>query len=178
MAAPDYVPLKPTDAPRAYSSPPRRPESWRAERPGELTEAGQPRSTRLGNQGPDQGYAFKLVHLFHDRIHVTQGEDREHVEDAEVGCTGVALKRASIFGRAPVVHDLTIAFTVWGFLDESPPQELVQARRAMFAEVRHPIHYARQRAIVDAVPEPTLRMAPEAVAEGYRRDWRSLLRLG
>jgi hypothetical protein len=174
MAAPDYVPLKPTDAPRAYSSPPRRPESWRAERPGELVE-GQPRSTRLGNQGPDQGYALKLVRLFHDKLHLTEGE---HREDAEVGCIGVALKRASIFGRAPVVHDLTIAFTVWGFLDESPAKELVQVRRALFAEVRHPIHYAQQRAIVDAVPESTLRMTPEAVAEGYQRDWRSLLQLG
>ena len=174
MAAPDYVPLKPTDAPRAYSSPPRRPESWHAERPGELPE-GQPRSTRLGNQGPDQGYALKLVRQFHDKLHHTEGE---HHEDAEVGCTGVALKRASIFGRAPVIHDLTIAFTMWGFLDESPPTELVELRKALFAEVRLPIHYEQQRAVVDAVPESTLRLTPQAVTDAYGRDWRSLLDLG
>ena len=36
MAAPDYVP-KPTDEqPRVYTSPPRRPDSWRADRPAEI----------------------------------------------------------------------------------------------------------------------------------------------
>jgi hypothetical protein len=175
MAAPDYVPLKPTDAPRAYSSPPRRPESWLAARPGEVVEDGQPRDTRLGNQGPDQGYALRLLRQFEGKLHVGAGE---HVEDAEVGCTGVALKRASLFGRAPVIHDLTIAFTVWGFLDESPPDGLVEVRRPLFAEVRHPVHYAQQRAIVDAVPEATLRMTPGAVSEASRGDWRSLLDIG
>jgi hypothetical protein len=175
MAAPDYVPLKPMDAPRAYSSPPRRPESWVAARPGEVVEAGQPRATRLGKQGPDQGYALKLLHQFGGKLHATDGE---HVEDAEVGCIGVAMKRASIFGRAPVIHDLTVAFTVWGFLDESPPQELVEVRRPLFGEVRHAVHYADQRAVVDAVPESTLRLTPAAVAEAYRSDWRALLDLG
>jgi hypothetical protein len=174
MAAPDYVPLKPTDSPRSYSSPPRRPESWLAERPGEVVEGGQPRATRLGNQGPDQGYALKLLHQFAGKLHVGDGE---HVEDAEVGCIGVAMKRASLFGRAPVIHDLTVAFTVWGFLDESPAPELVDARRPRFAEVRHAVHYAAQRAVVDAVPESTLRMLPAAVSEAYRADWRSLLDL-
>jgi hypothetical protein len=174
MAAPDYVPLKPTDSPRSYSSPPRRPESWLAERPGEVVEGGQPRATRLGNQGPDQGYALKLLHQFAGKLHVGDGEQ---VEDAEVGCIGVAMKRASLFGRAPVIHDLTVAFTVWGFLDESPAPELVDARRPRFAEVRHAVHYTAQRAVVDAVPESTLRMLPAAVSEAYRADWRSLLDL-
>jgi hypothetical protein len=99
----------------------------------------------------------------------------ELVEDVQAGCIGVALKRASIFGRAPVVHDLSIAFTVWGFLDESAPQDLIDLRRSMFAEVHNPHHYAEQRAIVDAVPESTLRMAPQAVTSAYRTNWRSLL---
>ena len=47
----------------------------------------------------------------------------------------------------------------------------------MFAEVHNPHHYAEQRAIVDAVPESTLRMAPQAVADAHRSDWRSLLDL-
>jgi hypothetical protein len=174
MAAPEYVPLKPTDSPRSYESPPRRPESWLAERPGEVVDAGQPRADRLGNQGPDQGYAYKLLRQFVGKLRLAEGE---LVEDVQAGCIGVALKRASIFGRAPVVHDLTIAFTVWGFLDESAPQDLIDLRRAMFAEVHNPHHYAEQRAIVDAVPESTLRMAPQAVTSGYRTNWRSLLEL-
>ena len=43
----------------------------------------------------------------------------------------LALKRASLFGRAPVVHDLEVAFTIWGFLGAAPP-ELVALRRPLF----------------------------------------------
>jgi hypothetical protein len=174
MAAPEYVPLKPTDTPRAYASPPRRPEPWVADRPGEVVDTGQPRADRLGNQGPDQGYAYRLLRQFVGKLRLAEGE---LVDDVHTGCIGVALKRASIFGRAPVVHDLTIAFTVWGFLDENPPQELVDIRRRMFEEVHNPHHYFEQRAIVDAVPESTLRMAPQAVSSAYRTNWRSLLEL-
>ena len=45
----------------------------------------------------------------------------EHESDAIAGCIGVALKRASLFGRAPVLHDLTAALTVWGFLGDAAP---------------------------------------------------------
>ncbi|HEY7938639.1 MAG TPA: hypothetical protein VID05_02335, partial [Acidimicrobiales bacterium] len=68
MAAPSYVPVDPTEEPRDYESPPRRPDSWWATRPGEVIGAPQPRGTLLGNQGPDLGYALKLVHLFADKI--------------------------------------------------------------------------------------------------------------
>jgi hypothetical protein len=174
MAQPEYVPMKPTNAPRSYESPPRRPEPWVADRPGEVVDTGQPRDTRLGNQGPDQGYALKLVRQFEGKLHLQEGE---HAEDAEAGCIAVALKRASLFGRAPVIHDLTLAFTIWGFLDASPDPELVEVRRRMFAEVRNPHHYPEQRAIADAVPEPTLRMSHTAVADAHRAGWRALLDL-
>jgi hypothetical protein len=175
MAAPEHVPVDRTKPVRAYESPPRRPDSWMSERPGEVVEQGQPRGDRLGNQGPDQGYALRLVRQFEGKLTLTPGE---HEKDALAGAVAVALKRASIFGRAPVIHDLTIAFTVWGFLDESPPTELVELRKALFAEVRHPVHYEQQRAVVDAVPESTLRLTPQAVTDTYGSDWRSLLDLG
>ena len=168
MAAPEYVPAE-ADGRAAgvlVAAPTARVVAGRAAR--RARRRASPAPTRLGNQGPDQGYALKLVRLFDDKLHLTDGE---HHEDAEVGCTGVALKRASIFGRAPVIHDLTIAFTVWGFLDERPPTELVELRKALFAEVRHPIHYDEQRAVVDAVPESTLRMTPA----GGRRHLRARL---
>jgi hypothetical protein len=60
VAAPDYVPTDPIEMVRGYSSPPSRKRSWTADRPGDL-DAGQPPGTRLGTQGPDQGYAYKLV---------------------------------------------------------------------------------------------------------------------
>lgn len=174
MAAPEFVPVAPTNAPRAYSSPPRRPESWVAERPGEVVDGGQPRADRLGNQGPDQGYVLRIVRSFEGQLTLEKGEAEE---DAFAGAIAVALKRASLFGRAPVIHDLTVAFTVWGFLDDDPPAELVELRRHRFEEVRNPHHYAEQRAIADAVPESTLRLLPAQVTEAHSSDWRSLLDL-
>lgn len=164
MAAPEFVPRGPTDAPRTYASPPHRTEPWESHRPGEVVGAGQPHGQKLGNQGPDQGYVYKLVHQFSDRLHLQPGEQRE---DAVVGCVGVALKRASLFGRAPVVHDLTVAFTMWGFLDPNPDPELVERRRELFAEARNPYHYPEQRAIADAVPDSVLRMGHRALIQAY-----------
>ena len=47
-------------------------------------------------------------------------QGRERLDDAVRGCVGIALRRASLFSRAPVVHDVTLAFTIWGFFDENP----------------------------------------------------------
>jgi hypothetical protein len=171
MAAPEHVPVDRTKPVRAYESPPRRPESWLAERPGEIVDEGQPRGDRLGHQGPDQGYALRLVRRFEGKLTLTAGE---HEKDALAGAVAVALKRASIFGRAPVIHDLTLALTVWGFLGDAPT-ELVASRRHLFEEVWHPHHYAELRRIADLVPEETLRMTPAQVTEAHRADWRSLL---
>jgi hypothetical protein len=175
MAAPEYVPIKPMDDVRTYESPPRRKDSWRADRPGDLAGS-QPHGDRLGNPGPDQGYALTIAARFKGALKLTAGE---HEADAIAGCTGVAMKRAALFGRAPVIHDLTVAFTVWGFLTDQPPAELVELRKALFEEVGHATHYAEQRRIVDMVPEETLRIAsPSKVAEAFRSDWRSLLLIG
>ena len=97
-------------------------------------------------------------------------------DDAIQGCLGVALRRASLFGRAPTIHDFTVAFTIWGFLDPSPPPDLVAARRPLFDGVRHVTHhYAEGRAIADRVPEATLRLSHQQVMSAYPESWRSLL---
>ena len=98
----------------------------------------------------------------------------EHAADAIKGCLGVGLRRASMFSRAPVVHDLTIAFTIWGFIDPNPPAELVAARGELFTGVGHASHYSEARAIADAVPEATLRQNPQQVAQAYPARWREL----
>jgi len=172
VAAPEYVPQPAIQHVRSYSSPPRRPGSWRSERPGDL-HGSQPRGDQLGAPGPDQGYIYVLARRFDGRLQLTPGE---HATDAVAGCVGVALKRASIYGRAPVMADLTVAFTVWGFLREAP-QELVDLRRPLFAEIANPHHYAEQRRVVDMVPESTLRTTPQEAAEAHQRDWRGLLSL-
>ncbi|MEX2658934.1 MAG: hypothetical protein WD232_04500, partial [Acidimicrobiales bacterium] len=122
MAAPEHVPSDLTSRPRTgLALPPSR--SFRNDRPGALGAA-QPTGSGMGNPGPDQGYALLLARQLEDQLVLASGE---HAEDAVAGCLGVALRRASIFGRAPVVHDLTVAFTIWGFLGEAPP-ELVELR--------------------------------------------------
>jgi hypothetical protein len=174
MAAPEYVPTDQMARVRAYRSNPRRPESWVADRPGEL-DGEQPRGERFGAPGPDLGFALKIAHTFTDRLHLTEGED---LHDAVGGCVAIAMKRSSLFGRAPVVHDLTVAFTVWGYLDADAAPDLVAVRRRWFEGVGHPAHhYVALRQVVDAVPEATLRMTPAQVTEAHRADWRTLLAL-
>jgi hypothetical protein len=170
VAAPEFVPVDITRPARGYESPPRLPEQWRAERVGDLPE-GQPRGPRLGHQGPDQGYALTLAGHFAGKLTLTEGE---HERDALAGAVSVALKRASLFGRAPVLHDLTIALTIWGFLGEAPA-DLVALRRELFEEVSHPHHYMALRHLTDLVGEDVLRLAPDQVAEAHRADWRGLL---
>lgn len=172
MAAPEFVPVPPTDRPRSYASPDHVPRPWSPDRPGEL-EGRQPHGPRLGFQGPDQGYGLLLAERFRDRLRLQAGE---HADDAIQGCLGIALRRASLFGRAPTVHDLTIAFTMWGFLDAAPPRDLVVLRREAFAGVAHVAHhYFEGREIVDRVPEATLRMQPGQVADAYPARWRDLV---
>ena len=165
MAAPDYVPTPTDDKPRVYTSPPRRPDPWLADRPAELG-AEQPSGPRFGNPGPDLGYALRLARHFEGKLVLARGESHD---DAVAGCLAVAMRRSSTFGRAPVIHDLTHAFTLWGFLGEAPP-ELVEVRRELFAAVANPHHYMERRAIVDAVPDDMIRMTPDQVGEWVRVD--------
>ncbi|HSL57186.1 MAG TPA: hypothetical protein VK866_05035 [Acidimicrobiales bacterium] len=171
MAAPEFVPVPAHAAVRSYLSPPRRPASWTADRPADVVDDGQPSGDRFGSPGPDLGYALRLVHQFDDRLVLAEGE---HRADVVAGCVALAMKRSSIFGRAPVIHDLTVAFTIWGFLDEAPA-ELVELRRPLFAEVAHAHHYVERREIVDRVPDEVLRQSPAAVATAARADWRPLV---
>lgn len=140
-----------------------------ADRPGDLT-GGQPKGAALGTAGPDQGYAYRLVHLFDDRLHLG-GVDRE---DAVSGCVAVAMKRSGLFGRAPVVHDLTAAFTIYGFLDQNPPAELAQTRLKLFAEVKSDHHYFERRELVDRVADEALMQSHGQIEDQYRSDWRAL----
>ena len=172
MAAPEVVPVEPLADVRVYESPPRRPDPWRADRPGDHPGR-QPVGDQLVVPGPDQGYALKLADEVFRPILKTGGV---HAADAIAGCLGIALKRASLFGRAPTAHDLRAAFAMWGFLDDAPPADLVQLRESWFAEVAHPHHYAEARRIVDAVSEEVLRTPHTDIEATYGRgDWRSLI---
>ncbi|HSM67037.1 MAG TPA: hypothetical protein VK860_12075 [Ilumatobacteraceae bacterium] len=171
MAAPRFSPVPPTERPRYYESPDHVPEPWTPDRPGDI-DGFQPSGPQLGAQGPDQGFALRIASRLRPKLQL-QGE---HVDDVIRGCLGVALRRASLYSRAPVVHDLDIAFTIWGFYDADPPAELVELRQELFEGLRlvgH--HYTEARLVADMVPESTLRMTPGQAASAYPADWRRLV---
>ncbi|MGH9189241.1 MAG: hypothetical protein ACRD0Q_04285 [Acidimicrobiales bacterium] len=167
MAQPDFVTVPLADKPRKGEPmpPPRR---WTATRPGDLTGR-QPTGSMLGSPGPDQGYALRLARRFSNVLQLAVGE---HDDDVVAGCLGVALRRASLFGRAPVIHDLEVAFTMWGYLGDAP-DDLIAYRRPLFAGASH--HYWDQRRIADSVLAASLWLSPAEVRDRLLKDWRSLL---
>lgn len=172
MAAPRYAPTPIVESVRSYSSPPTVARPWTPGRRAEVAGF-QPRGEQLGFQGPDQGFALTIAEGLRGRLRLREGE---HADDVIRGCLGIALRRASLYGRAPVVHDLTIAFTMWGFLGDAPA-ELVAERRIRFAGLAHPHRYTECRALVDMVPPATMRMTPAQVAAAMSERWRSLVGL-
>ena len=170
MSAPRFVPVVPVGGFRdGEHLPPAL--AWTTNRPAEV-RGGQPSGRKLGSPGPDQGYAIKLANMFHGKLRLANGE---HEHDVIVGCLNVAMKRASLFGRAPVVHDLDVAFRVFGFLGDDPaPADLIAMRTSLFEAAGH--HYEVQRQIADMVPESTLRLSPAEVSQLQHIDgWRTLL---
>jgi hypothetical protein len=170
MAQPEFVPSSPYERDRATQQLPA-PQGWKATRPGEVVGAAMPEGDGFGNQGPDQGYALFLGKRFADKLELVEGEHRSDVIN---GCLGVATKRASLFGRGPVIYDWEVAFTVWGYLGGASTT-VVQKRVELFAEASH--HYWKRRAIADAVPESTLRMTPPMV-KAAMASGQELLALG
>jgi hypothetical protein len=169
VTQPSFVPIVEADQVRpAYKL--QVPNIWTQSRPSELRGASQPAGLQLGRPGPDQGFALKLAHRFVDRLVLAPGES---VEDAIAGCTAVAMRRCASFGRAPAIHDLEFAFTLFGFLGDAPA-DLVEARGPLFRSVSH--HYKAQRTIADSVAPSTLRLTPAEVAARIT-EWRSLISL-
>ncbi len=172
MAAPKFAPVTSIADVRTYESPEYVPDPWMPDRPAEI-EGRQPEGERRGYQGPDQGYVLVLAKLVRDRVIVRDGES---VEDAIRGSINIALRRASLYGRAPVIHDLTIALTIWGWLDAAPVDALAVRRRQLFegvANTNH--HYTEGRVIADLVPETTLVLTPDAARASYSAgNWSQL----
>lgn len=158
-------------SPRYYSSPDSVPDMWTPDRPG-VVEGLQPAGPRLGAQGPDQGFALTIAHRLAPQLHLQPGE---RLDDAIRGCVLIALRRASLFSRAPVVHDVRLALTIWGFLAEQPPADLLARRAELFEGVGNVLHhYAEGRRIADLVPESTLRMTPAEATAAFPARWREL----
>ncbi len=166
MTAPGFVPIAHGDRPRKGKViPPAK--AWTATRPGDVTGR-QPTGVGRGRPGPDQGYAMALANRYGDRLVLAAGEG---LADVTAGCVAVAMRRASLFGRGPVVYDLELAFGLFGYLGQAP-DSLVAFRRPLFAGAAH--HYDDQRTIADCVAESTLRLSPDQV-KARSSSWNTLL---
>jgi hypothetical protein len=166
MTQPDYVPLATADRVRAVERLPV-PRSWVPNRAADEKAPVPPRGPKFGRTGPDLGYGMKLAKLFGDRARLGAGET---AEDAIAGCFAVGSRRASSFGRAPVIYDMELAFTVWGFLGGAPA-ELIEFRVGLFPGAAH--DYDSQRLVADLVTDEALRLAP-AEAATRLGDWKAL----
>ncbi len=168
MAQPSFVPITEADKVRAA----RRlavPGRWSAHRPADQTGPRRPSGPRLGTPGPDQGFALSLAKRFEGRLRLAGSES---LEDVLAGGAVLAAKRAGLVGRAPCIYDLEAVFTLFGFLAEQPPADLVAERGRLFRSVAH--DYVAQRALADAVPEATL-LLPAAELSARLGDWPALL---
>ena len=136
-----------------------------ADRPAEIVGR-QPLGPRLGDPGPDQGFALRLARQVRGRLVLTSAESED---DAIAGIVAIAMRRSAMFGRAPAIHDITVALTLWGYLSEAPADRIA-VRAQVFAAVASTHHYMERRAIVDAVPDEMLRLNPAAVGALVRNE--------
>ena len=168
MSQPSFVPIRDADQVR----PSLRLEAaipWSPDRPAEHRSPVAESGRGFGKPGPDQGFALRVARALSDRVVLAEGED---LEDVLVGCGLLASRRAGAFGRAPSAPDVKWAMNLWGFPDPSPPPDVVAARRETFRSVSH--DYVLQRALVDQIPDDSLRLTPDEVA-GRRSDWKTLV---
>lgn len=170
MTQPKFAPISIEDQVRdAYRL--RTPEPWVPDRPADYRPGVPPQGRGFGVAGPDQGYALLLARRLEGRLSLVQGE---LLEDALGACAAIAMRRAAVFGRAPVLADLEMAFTLAGYLGD-PPAELVAWRAVHLKGLSH--DRWGERELAAAVPEPTLRLTPAAVG-GRIGEWRELLGAG
>lgn len=169
MTQPKFVPTLPEDQVRdAYQL--EQPRPWVADRPADFRPGPLVSGRGHGVQGPDQGYALRLARRFEEKLKLADGESFEDVSALGVA---VALRRAALFGRAPVIADLELAFTLFGCMGDGPPppDELVSWRSTESRGLSH--HAVEARALAEAVPVSTLRLRPDDV-RGRLASWREL----
>lgn len=167
MTQPPHVRVQDTDRVRPSSLLPP-PSPWYLQRPGELQDLTPPAGRRFGSAGPDLGYGLKLARRWEDRLVVSPDT---HREDAVIGGFGCGSRRAASFGRAPVIHDMEWAYTLWGYLGGGGA-ELLAWRDGLFRGAAE--DYWVQRRIADAVRPETLPLTPAQVRD--RLDsWKELL---
>jgi hypothetical protein len=165
MTQPKFAPIAAADEVRpAYRVDTPRP--WVPHRPGEHAKATAVGGKGRGAPGPDQGYALGLAERLRERLVLTSGE---HAEDALLAGVLLGLRRASSYGRAPVLGDIELGLELLGYLADAPA-DLVAYRRGLVDGLDH--DYWRQRLLAESVPLSSLR---EKRAEVAALGWRERL---
>jgi hypothetical protein len=122
-------------------------------RPGDLP-AGQPLGPSLGAPGPNVGYALTLAARARSSLSLAP---HEHPDDALAVVAEIAMRRAASFGRAPVMADVEFGLQILGYRGGAAP-DFVEWRVRAVHGAHHDYH--ERRALVDAVPDDVLRLAP------------------
>lgn len=120
--------------------------AWVADRPG---DSAGPQERRFGDPGPDAGYALALI--ARRTLSVIDGEDHH---DAQAVVAELAMRRAAVFGRAPMITDVDLAIALLGY-DGTADSEFATRRARAVQGAGH--DYPTRRALVDAIPIEALR---------------------
>lgn len=144
--------------------------AWVADRPGDLP-AGQPVGKLLGSPGPNVGYALTLAHRMRDRFVLAP---HEHLDDAMDLVAEIAMRRAALFGRAPVMPDVLFGMQIMGYRGDAD-RDFVTWRVRAVQGVHH--NYYERRVLVDAIPVDVLRLVPTALP-AHLDEARDALRSG
>ena len=164
MTQPKFSPILPNDEVRELYRL-AAPGPWLADRPADFrADPGAARKAGRGSAGPDQGYAMLLAQRFAGRLRLDAGEN---APDVLHGAGVIAMRRAALYGRAPVSADLELALHLFGYLDGGS-EEMLEARGSVFAGISH--DYGRQRKLADMIPEATLHMTAAQVVEKLADD--------
>jgi len=91
------------------------PRRWNGARPGEVYA--DPSAVMFGTPGPDQGYVARLLPCIVGQLILPSGMEQRDASQAGIS---LACRRASLFGRAPMLEDLEVAFLLLGLMGETP----------------------------------------------------------
>jgi hypothetical protein len=149
-------PRQEPNLPPGVKMPPAR--SWVADRPGDLP-AGWPTGKLLGSPGPNVGYALLLAERVRDQLALAP---HEHVDDAIAVVAEIAMRRAALFGRAPVMPDVEFGMQILGYRGDADADADFVAWRVRAVRGTHHDYYER-RSLVDAIPVDILRLVPTAL---------------
>jgi hypothetical protein len=151
MAQPNFVPIRSEENVSEIQKlePPKR---WTPNRPADFN--GKPEAVKkkyYGNPGPDSGYAMLLFESLKPDIKLEKGED---IHDVAAGVVYVAMKRAALFGRAPIKKDIEYVLKKFGFLDKAHSSQ-IEERKFLFKSAGHEYH--KRMEIADKFSEEELK---------------------